>query len=235
MVTALAQYLVRMRGRATPFGGFAGVAALRFGSQASVRWSDDHRPRTRADAVWLGDVIGRLESCAELRRRLPVVANDIAFARGERLVVPWQLHAGRPGRPSPVEVSVHRGPVVQAITHAARSPIQVGDLIDKLAADFPDASIPALDALVAELVGCGVLITGLRPPSTSTDGLAQILEQLRLADAAAVPQVARLVAELDGIHAQLTATDRALGGWMGKAGGRQRGGCGRCRPRPGSR
>jgi lantibiotic biosynthesis protein len=209
MIVALARYLVRMRGRATPFGAFAGVAALRFGPQVSVRWTDDHQLRTRADAVWLGDVIGRLESCAALRRRLPVMVNDLAFARGERLVVPWQPHAGRSGRWSSVEVSVRHAPAVQTIMHAARSPIQVGDLIDKLAAAFPDAPISALDAMVADLVGCGALITGLRPPSTSTDGLAHVLGQLQLVDAAAVREAAPLVAQLRVIHAQLQAVDCA--------------------------
>lgn len=37
MVMSVARYLVRMRGRATPFGAFAGVAPLCFGTQVSVR------------------------------------------------------------------------------------------------------------------------------------------------------------------------------------------------------
>lgn len=82
---ALAQYLVRMRGRATPFGAFAGVTALRFGQEVSVRWTDCYQARTRADAVWLADMIARLESCVALRRRLPVMANDLVLVRGERL------------------------------------------------------------------------------------------------------------------------------------------------------
>ncbi|MGH4007640.1 MAG: lantibiotic dehydratase [Pseudonocardiaceae bacterium] len=40
MVLAVARYLVRMRGRATPFGVFAGVAPLRFGARVSARWTD---------------------------------------------------------------------------------------------------------------------------------------------------------------------------------------------------
>lgn len=78
MVVSLARYLVRMRGRATPFGLFAGVAPLRFGQQVSASWTDNQYVRTKADAVWLAGVIARLESCAALWRRLPVMVNDLA-------------------------------------------------------------------------------------------------------------------------------------------------------------
>ncbi|MGH3778300.1 MAG: lantibiotic dehydratase [Pseudonocardiaceae bacterium] len=209
LVMALARYLVRMRGRATPFGAFAGVTALRFGQDVSVRWTDCHQARHRADAVWLADVITQLESCVALRRRLPVIANNLVLVRGERLVVSWQPHAGDSGRGSSGEVSLRYIPAVQVIMHGARSPIQVGDLIDKLAAEFAGASLSALDSMVAQLVACGMLITSLRPPSTSTDGLAHVLARLQEVDADAVQEAKPLVGELRVIHAQLQAVDRA--------------------------
>ncbi|HEX4102753.1 MAG TPA: lantibiotic dehydratase [Pseudonocardiaceae bacterium] len=217
MVLSLARYLVRMRGRATPFGAFAGVAALRFGPGVSARWTDAHQVRTRADAVWLAAVIASLESCPALRRRLSVTVNDLVVVRGERLVVPWQPGAGDPGRGTSVEVSVRHSPPVQTITQAARSPIQIGDLIDKVATEFPATPVSAIDAMVAELVARGVLITSLRPPSTSTDGLAHVLHRLQEVDAAALREAAGLVGELRAIHAQLQATDRATSWVDGQA------------------
>lgn len=95
---SLARYLVRMRGRATPFGLFVGVAPLRFGQEPAAHWSGNHQAQVKADAVWLAGVIDRLESCPALWRRLTVMANDLAFVRGGRLVVPWQPHAGKPDR-----------------------------------------------------------------------------------------------------------------------------------------
>lgn len=213
MVMSVARYLVRMRGRATPFGAFAGVAPLRFGTQVSVRWTDGHQALTRADAVWLAGVIARLESCPGLRRRLPVMVNDLVVVRGERLVVPWQPHATDPGGDTPVEVSVRQSPPVRMILQAARSPVPVGDLLDKLGAEIPDAPVPAIDAMVAELVARGVLITSLRPPSTSTDGLAHVLHRLQEVDAAAVAEVAPVVRELSVIHAQLQVVDR-MASWI---------------------
>ncbi|MEU7829597.1 thiopeptide-type bacteriocin biosynthesis protein [Nonomuraea sp. NPDC049129] len=178
MALSLARYLVRMRGRATPFGTFAGVAPLRFGA-APEYLAGAPRTRTTADGVWLAAVIARLESDPELRHRLPVMVNDLAFVRGERLVVPWQPHAGDPARSELTEVSVRRSAAVRTVMELAQAPVRAGDLVDGLAVTFPAARVPAIEAMVAELVTCGVLITSLRPPSTSVDGLAYVLDRLR--------------------------------------------------------
>jgi len=217
MVMSVARYLVRMRGRATPFGAFAGVVPLRFGVPVSVGWTECHQARTRAGGVWLAAVIAELEGCSELRARLTVTANDLAVVRGERLVVPWQPHAGHPNRRGVVEVSVRHSPIVAMIVRMARSPVGVGDLIAKPGADFGTASVAALDAVVAELMARGVLISDLRPPSTSTDSLAHVLRRLQGVDAAAVAQVAPLIRELGAIHAELQAADQASSWVDGKA------------------
>ncbi len=217
MVMSLARYVVRMRGRATPFGAFAGVAPLRFGPQVSVLWIGGQQAQTRADAVWLAGVVARLEACSALRRRLPVMVHDLVFVRGERLVVPWQPHAGDPARSTSVEVSVRYSPAVRTIMHTARSPIQAGDLIDKLATEFPDAPVSAIEGMVAELVARGVLITSLRPPSTSTDGLAHVLHQLHEVEADTLEEVESLVEQLQVIHAELQATDCATDWVDGRA------------------
>ncbi len=212
---SLARYLVRMRGRATPFGTFAGVAPLRFGLGASVRWAGGE-VRAGADAVWLGGMIARFEADPVLRRRLPVVVNDLVMVRGGRLVVPWQPSGGGPGRSTSAQVSVRLNPVVRAVLQAARTAVRSGDLVDALAAGFPEAPVGALEALVAELVARGVLISSLRPPSTATDGLAHLLDRLGEVEAGALDGVAALFRELSAIHVQLTAAD-GTGGWAGRA------------------
>ncbi|MGH3831738.1 MAG: lantibiotic dehydratase family protein [Pseudonocardiaceae bacterium] len=205
MAMSLARYLVRMRGRATPFGVFAGVAPLRFGQEASAMWNGDQYARIRADAVWLAGVIARLESCPSLRRRLPVTVNDLVFVRGERLVVSWQPHSGDPGRSVLAQVSVRHSPAVQAIMRAARLPILFDDLLTELAFEIPCAPAAAIESMLADLVSCGVLITGLRPPSTSTDRLAHVLDRIQEVEAGVLEEVAPLVEELRMIRAQLEA------------------------------
>ncbi|MCZ4123541.1 lantibiotic dehydratase [Streptomyces sp. H39-S7] len=207
MALALARYLARMRGRATPFGAFAGVSTARFGPRTSVLWTEAHQTRAQADAVWLAHVIARLEACTELQRRLPVQINDLAVVRGERLVVSWSPHATSDHPPG--EVSVRHVPVVQMIRKLATSPIRAGALVAKVAAEYPGASAQALEVLVGELITQGVLISSLRPPSTATDALAYLLGRLDEADAANLPQTQALDGELHAIHTLLRATDRS--------------------------
>ncbi|MGW6454365.1 lantibiotic dehydratase [Streptomyces sp. NPDC055078] len=206
MALALARYWVRMHGRATPFGAFAGVTTAGFGPRLLARWGEDHQVRMRADGLWLAHVIARLETCPQLRRRLPVVMNDHAVVRDERLVVTWAPHGSANG--SPADVSVRLLPVVQTVMSLALSPVIAGDLIDKLAVRHPQAPAAGLEAMVGELMTRGVLISSLRPPSTTTDALAHLLDQLHEADAADLPQTRQLVGELKAIREQLRQAGR---------------------------
>jgi thiopeptide-type bacteriocin biosynthesis protein len=205
MVLSLARYLIRLRGRATPFGTFAGVGTAGFGERAELVWSEEHRVVTRADAGWLAAVIALLEGCPPLLGRLPVVVNDLAFERAGRLVVPWQPHlcALGQGRQGAAGTSVRLVPVVRTIQQAARCPIEVSDLIGKVVAEHAGVARQALLAAVAELVSCGVLISSLRAPSTVTDPLAHLLARLDEAGAAGLPESRGLVAELSAISGEM--------------------------------
>ncbi|WP_052770350.1 lantibiotic dehydratase [Streptomyces sp. CNQ-509] len=219
MATSLARYLIRLRGRATPFGTFAGVGSLRFGDRFRLSWKDDHRLLTRVDAVWLADIIARLEACPSLRERLPVVVNNLAFERGEKLVVPWQPHlatAVRSAGEDVAEVTVRRVPVVHTICQAAGTPVAAGTLAEKTAAEHPGASRDALMSVVGQLMASGVLISSLRALGTCTDPLGWLLSALDAAGAAAVPEVETVHAELRVLHHQMSGH-----GQVGAGGGKQ--------------
>jgi thiopeptide-type bacteriocin biosynthesis protein len=211
MALSISRYLVRMRGRATPFGIFAGVASLRFGNEVSVQWTGSHHARARADAVWLADVIAQLESLPVLRCRLQVIVNDLVVLRGGRLVVLWLPHGSDPRRSPTAVASVRHSPAVQTVVNAAQSSIQFGDLLGKLAAEIPEIPVTAIDGMLAELMARGVLITSLRPPSTSCDGLAHVLARLQEVGADTLAEAAPLVQELYEIHAQLEASGTSTG------------------------
>ncbi len=105
-------------------------------------------------------------------------------------------------------MSVRHTPPVRMVLRSACSPIRVGDLVDTLAAEFPNTERQTMDAMVAELCARGVLITTLRPPLTAVDGLGHVVEALQDVDASTVPAAAPLIAELRAIHAGLLASDR---------------------------
>ncbi|MGH4018807.1 MAG: lantibiotic dehydratase [Pseudonocardiaceae bacterium] len=200
MVVSVARYVLRMSSRATPFGLFAGVAPAGFGSRLAVRVGEDHRAVARADAVWLAGVVTHLEACPEVLRRVPVMANNLCFVRGRRLVVPCQQHASDSGQGAPAEVSVRHTRAVEAVMQATRSPIRVGDLVGKLVAGFPETPEPVIGGMLAELVARRILLSSLRPPMTVTDALAYVIDQLTVAGADTVPQAAPQVRELRAVR-----------------------------------
>lgn len=213
VVMAVARYVLRMTGRATPFGLFSGVAAAGLGSGLIVRWGEGHRLALRPDAGWLAAVVTNLEACPELLDRLPVVANNVCFVRDGRLVAPDQQHPGGCGddvsKAAPVEVSVRYTRVVAAAVRYARSPIVAGDLAGKLAADFPRASGAVIGGMLAEMVRLRLLLTSLRPPMTNTDPLGHVTDQLTAAEAVTIAQVAGRVRLLREIWDDVARHNRA--------------------------
>ncbi|SDG75258.1 thiopeptide-type bacteriocin biosynthesis domain-containing protein [Sinosporangium album] len=200
---ALACYLLRMRGRSTPFGLFAGVTSLRWDQDPIARWEPDrHWIRTRAHSVWLSAVISELETHPELARRLPLVLNDLAFERAGRLVIPWQPHATDPARPPAGEISPSITSAVRLVIDHAHTHLTTDDLTGKISAEL-NAPSDAVEELLRHLIAAGVLITSLRPPSTCRDCLAHLRDRLAEADAVSIPDLQPLLCDLEQIAAQL--------------------------------
>ncbi|MGH4019182.1 MAG: lantibiotic dehydratase [Pseudonocardiaceae bacterium] len=216
VVVSVVRYLLRMTSRATPFGLFAGVAPARFGSGLAVRYGEDHHAMARVDTEWLAGVITRLEGCSELRRRLPVVLNNLSFVRDGRLVVGCQQQPVGPGRSAPAEVSVRHTRAVETVMQAAYSPLRVGDLGGKLTAGFPGTPESVIEGMLAELVAQRILVTSLRPPMTATDPLAYVIGELTAVSAGEVPRAAPLLQELREIHAELSRHNRVTSPAVGR-------------------
>ncbi|GAB3848785.1 lantibiotic dehydratase [Dactylosporangium cerinum] len=212
LAVSLGRYLARMRGRATPFGLFAGVTPLGFAATGSLVGSEAHRTWVRADAAWLAEVVSRLEACPQLLARLRVVGNDLAEIRGGRVTIPGtravQARAGA-GRH---EVSVAYSAAVRDVLGAATAPVVVADLVSAL---FPDDAAAA-SAMLQQLVAHGVLITNLRPPSTTVDGLTHVLDQLATVDADGVDEVAALMSALREARAAVRTLQQTH--WLDGAG-----------------
>lgn len=199
---SVARYLLRSQHRATPFGLFAGVTVAEFGPQAGARWGVDNVAVGHAGAEWLAAVVERLESCPDLLERLPVVVNNTVTSRGDRLIVPFQSDA-QDDRTLAVEASLALTEPVRTVRAATRAPVRVGALADKLQAEFPQAGPEKVYRLLVELIQRRVLITSLNAPSTETDALGYLLNQLDVIDADTLPAVAEIVRELRAIRSGL--------------------------------
>jgi thiopeptide-type bacteriocin biosynthesis protein len=177
-VLAVTRYLVRATTRATPFGQFAGVAPVRVGRSPAVRIGSEHQVVTRPNGTRLSVLIRRLERRDDLRRRLLVVASNVAFLRDGRLVIDLHQALGDDPAGEPVEISVRHTRPVEAIVRLSRDPIRVSNLTTQLGAVFLSVPRTVIDRAVADLVDKGLLITNLRPPFTTPDPMGHLLAVL---------------------------------------------------------
>ncbi|MEU7753669.1 lantibiotic dehydratase [Micromonospora sp. NPDC049171] len=200
MALALARYLVRAQRRATPFGLFSGVAALRFDRTASVVPSGRSAIRVRPDAGWLASLIARLEADPHVRRNLRVQANNLAVGQGRRLAVGRRPHASLP---ADGVSSVRNTAAVRLAVSLAAAPVSWTELVDTVTAAFPRTPRGSAEALVADLVDHGVLISSLRPPSTCTDPLRHILDQLATVQDDHLNEQQPVAAALGSLHTDL--------------------------------
>ncbi|MER8198272.1 lantibiotic dehydratase [Streptomyces microflavus] len=199
---SVARYLSRAQHRATPFGLFAGVTTAAFGPGVRADWGEEHVAVGRAGSEWLTAVVERLESCPELLDQLPVVVNNTVMSRGDRLIVPFQPDA-KDDRMRAVEASLALTEPVRAVLAEARTPIRCGALTENLRAEFPEAGTEKVRRLLAELVRRRVLITSLHAPSTETDALGYLLDQLDAIDVDNLAPVAEATRELHAVRTGL--------------------------------
>ncbi|MFG2059390.1 lantibiotic dehydratase [Micromonospora sp. NPDC048930] len=182
VVVSVLRYLLRARGRATPYGLFAGVAPAHLAPTAGVRIGGGHRAVARVRAQWLAALIGRLEADPVLLPHLTVRANNLLTCHDDQIVLEHRPNQA-PGE-TVTHVHVRATGPVRAALAAARDPIRLEDLAGKLATDHrvPTSTV---HSMLAEMVLQRLLLTHLRPATTSTDPLSVVtagLEQV-VADA----------------------------------------------------
>lgn len=206
-VVSVMRYLLRITGRATPNGLFAGIAPASFGDRPGWSWGEGHRPVIRADGDWIANMIARLEANPELLRRLHVMANNTIFVRGDRLIVPYPPRSHRTDGSPAAEVSLRYTSAVRIAVDAAASPAPVHAVVELMSTEFPNVPPDRVEGLVSSLVERGVLISSLHAPSATLDALDHLVDQ---AEAAAVPSAADLVADLRTIRDAIAQHNQVL-------------------------
>ncbi|WP_258177145.1 lantibiotic dehydratase [Streptomyces solincola] len=207
---SVARYLLRALHRPTPFGLFAGVTTAAFGAEPRARWGQNHAVVARAGAEWVARLIEQLERSGELLPLLSVVVNNTTYERDGSLVVPYQDN-GPAGHRRAVEASVELSAPIRLVLRAADAPIRLGELAEKLAAEFPAVAPERVHRLLAGLVQRRVLITNLHAPATEPDALGHLVAQLDTAQAEDIPLLAATVRELHAVHAGLKQCGTAAG------------------------
>ncbi|GGZ87509.1 MULTISPECIES: lantibiotic dehydratase [Streptomyces] len=206
-VVSVMRYLLRMTGRATPNGLFAGIAPASFGQRPGWSWGEWHRPVIRADGDWIADLVARLEADPELLRHLHVMANNTIFVRGDRLIVPYPPRSCRTDGSPAAEVSLRYTSAVRIAVDATASPVPVHAVVALMRSEFPDVPAERVEGLVSSLVERGVLISSLHAPSAALDALDHLVEQ---AEAAAAPSATDLVADLRTVRDAIARHNQVL-------------------------
>lgn len=220
-VVSVLRYEIRLRSRCTPFGRFAGVAAVRFapaadGPAAKVSWSGPARSRTRVDLDWLLRVVQQLEQDRDLLEHLSLHVHAGTIPRGGRLVTAAPSNPGATaGDSTRSEVSVRLTPVVAAALELAAAGTTGKEAAAELERRYPTAPPGAAAALLATLVRQEFLITGLRPVLDGGDPLSRVIDVLTAAERSAgrpLPLLAALratAADRDRYDEAATTDERA--------------------------
>lgn len=189
---AVGRYARRATSRVTPFGLFAGVAPVAFGTTTKVRLGDGHIAHPRPDGQWVADVVRRLESDEEILHGLTIVVNELAFVRDGRLVVDHRPDGGSPRHPNLTDVSVALTEPVRQTMAGARDPIGFVDLAQAIADAVPGARRVDAERMIAALVERGFLVTSLRPSAAATNPVAHVAAQLDESEPKHLPLVTEL-------------------------------------------
>ncbi|MFC4049049.1 lantibiotic dehydratase [Actinomadura syzygii] len=173
LVESTIRYLLRWTTRATPFGCFAGVAPVEFGSRAAVHWSGRHRAVARPDDRFTAEQAARAERDLPFMRTVAVMTNPLGYARGGR----WVLPCARAEHDRMWDVEIELTDPVQAAVEQAASAIAFADLAATVAAKLPGGTAEA-EGLLTALVKARVLLSAVRPPMTVTDPSAYLARHL---------------------------------------------------------
>jgi len=203
LALTLARYLVRAQRRATPFGLFSGVAALRFDAAASVASSGQAAIRVQADAGWTASIVAFLEADPIVREHVRVQVNNMAVVHGDRIVVKRRPHFSAPAAGTS---TVRNTEAVRLLLSLAAVPVRWDELVGKVADAFPRFPRTSAEQLITDLVNHGVLITSLRAPSTCRDPVRHIMDQPDAATEGSSGGPRTVQAELGAIHGHLGFT-----------------------------
>ncbi|MFI5489206.1 lantibiotic dehydratase [Micromonospora echinaurantiaca] len=206
VVLAVMRYLLRAATRATPYGLFAGVAPATASRTGSIRWGAAHRPFARLQAPWLAAALEGLESDARLRPYVMVRANNLLVERGEKVLLEYRAATSDP-QGAPTHLRIKANDMIRAALTLAAQPIRWADLTGKLTAEC-QATHEGAERLINQMVTQRLLLTSLRPPSTETDPLTHLVDQLETA-AAEGGDVAELLDPLRRVRDLKARHDRA--------------------------
>jgi thiopeptide-type bacteriocin biosynthesis protein len=178
LMARLLRYQIRMSTRPTPYGLFAGCAAVQFGTKTDlIVRTTMARSRTRPDMAWLMDFVVDAESNPSVRKKLRLLANPLIQMEAGRVSLAARMPGKRDDKHQPVSVRATR--VVAKALELTKTWRDYGDVSAFLLDASPSATPEKVDRLLDELVEQTILLTDLRPPLTSESPAHYVLNRLQ--------------------------------------------------------
>jgi thiopeptide-type bacteriocin biosynthesis protein len=192
------KYFLRMAGRATPFGIFAGVSVgfVDAGTRLPVGDTASYQRHTRLDMDYLWNLMQHLEKDVSIRESLRYFPNSSLYAAGGRLrYVECQLQNQRRTH---TLVAVDATDYLEGTIELARTGATRAFLAQAVSDADEDVAFHEAQAYIDQLIDSQILVSELTPVVTGAEPLAELIAQLSRYPAA------------DGIVRQLCAVADAL-------------------------
>jgi thiopeptide-type bacteriocin biosynthesis protein len=200
LLRALARYFVRMAGRPTPFGLFAGCSVGTVGASTRLDLADrsGYRRHTRLDMDYLVLLTDALAREPEVQPVLTFNVNSSLFPAQGRL---RYLEVRRDGKGwTHHQMALEATTYLEATLARAREGATPETLAAGLLAGDPEAGREEAEGYINELIDSQVLISELRPAVTGPEPMGGLVERLRTRG----PRTAEV---LDEARRQLEALD----------------------------
>jgi lantibiotic biosynthesis protein len=174
---ALARYFLRMCGRATPFGLFAGCTVGDVGETTSLalRARSEYRRHTRLDNDFLFALVDRLERSPEMAKTLRFTPNSSLYPIARSLRYAEVRLEGK--QRTYHLVAVDRTEYLEGTLERARD-ATIAELADALADADSDITIDEAESFVRELVDSQILVSDLAPGITGREPIEDLLDRL---------------------------------------------------------
>ena len=194
----LVRYFLRMTSRPTPFGLFAGCSVGTIGERTDLSMGPlaSYRRHLRLDRAYLSALTERLGRDPAVRPGLRYRLNDSAYRAAGQLRYAEARSDGTTRRY--VLTAVETSEPLEAAIACGTDGAPFAALVDAVAAVAGDLPREAAAAFVHELIDAQVLVAELDVPVTGEDPLADLIGQLRTADA-----TAGIAAALDATRLEL--------------------------------
>jgi lantibiotic biosynthesis protein len=183
--TSLVRYFLRMAGRPTPFGLFAGYSVGRVDSntQLLIEGRSTYGRHTRLDMEYVCALVATLEQDEQLRQKFIHRPNSSLYRAAGRVRY-VEAHTDEKARVYRL-VAIDSDPLLDAALSLARDGIYPLQLAAALADNETNLSLAEAEDFVNELIESQILISDLGPAITGDEPAASLLSKLALHDEAA--------------------------------------------------